>query len=39
MPLQFFNEVRYRELRQKWGGFPGRAMGAEAVYEILRGLI
>ncbi|MDY0020316.1 MAG: DNA-directed RNA polymerase subunit beta', partial [Anaerolineae bacterium] len=35
MPLQFFNEVRYRELRQKWGQAFRAGMGAEAVYEIL----
>ncbi len=35
MPLQFFNEVRYRELRQKWGQVFRAGMGAEAVYEIL----
>ncbi len=37
-PLQFFNEARYRELRQKWGQVFRAGMGAEAVYEILEGL-
>ena len=32
---QFFNEARYRELRQKWGQVFKAGMGAEAVYEIL----
>ncbi len=35
-PLQFFNEARYRELRQKWGQVFKAGMGAEAVYDILR---
>ncbi len=35
-PLQFFNEARYRELRQKWGQVFKAGMGAEAVFEILR---
>ncbi len=34
-PLQFFNESRYRELRQKWGQVFRASMGAEAVHEIL----
>ena len=36
--MQFFNEVRYRELRQKWGQVFSASMGAEAVYRILRNL-
>ncbi len=36
--LQFFNEQRYRELRQRWGQVFKAGMGAEAVYELLRGL-
>ncbi len=34
-PLQFFNEQRYRELRQRWGQVFHAGMGAEAVYELL----
>ncbi len=37
-PMQFFNEVRYRELRQKWGQVFSAGMGAEAIYEVLRDL-
>ncbi len=33
--LQFFNEARYRELRQRWGQVFKAGMGAEAVQEIL----
>ena len=33
--LQFFNEQRYRELRQRWGQVFKAGMGAEAVYELL----
>ena len=33
--LQFFNESRYRELRQKWGQLFRAGMGAEAVHELL----
>ncbi|MGC9467083.1 MAG: DNA-directed RNA polymerase subunit beta' [Anaerolineae bacterium] len=36
--LQFFNEQRYRELRQRWGQVFKAGMGAEAVYELLKGL-
>ncbi|MEA3309514.1 MAG: DNA-directed RNA polymerase subunit beta' [Chloroflexota bacterium] len=36
--MQFFNEVRYRELRQSWGQVFSAGMGAEAVYRILRHL-
>ncbi len=36
--LQFFNEQRYRELRQRWGQVFKAGMGAEAVYELLQGL-
>ncbi len=35
MELQFFNEQRYRELRQRWGQVFHAGMGAEAVYELL----
>ncbi len=34
-PLQFLNEARYRELRQKWGQVFKAGMGAEAVYDLL----
>ncbi|MBN1874126.1 MAG: DNA-directed RNA polymerase subunit beta' [Anaerolineae bacterium] len=34
-PLQFYNEVRYRELRQRWGQVFRAGMGAEAIHEIL----
>ncbi len=36
--LQFYNEQRYRELRQRWGQVFRAGMGAEAIYELLRGL-
>ena len=36
--LQFFNEQRYRDLRQRWGQVFKAGMGAEAVYELLRHL-
>jgi DNA-directed RNA polymerase subunit beta' len=36
--MQFFNEARYRELRQKWGQVFSAGMGAEAIYAILRNL-
>ncbi|HEY89490.1 MAG TPA: DNA-directed RNA polymerase subunit beta' [Thermoflexia bacterium] len=36
--MQLFNEVRYRELRQKWGQVFSAGMGAEAIYRILRHL-
>ncbi|MGC9521058.1 MAG: DNA-directed RNA polymerase subunit beta' [Anaerolineae bacterium] len=36
--LQFFNEQRYRELRQRWGQVFKAGMGAEAVYELLQNL-
>ncbi|NBD36848.1 MAG: DNA-directed RNA polymerase subunit beta' [Chloroflexi bacterium] len=32
---QFFNEARYRELRQRWGQVFKAGMGAEAVYDLL----
>ncbi len=35
---QFFNEQRYRELRQRWGQVFRAGMGAEAIYELLQGL-
>ncbi len=34
-PLQFLNEARYRELRQKWGQVFKAGMGAKAVYDLL----
>ncbi len=34
-PLQFFNEQRYRELRQRWGQVFRAGMGAEAIHELL----
>ncbi len=34
-PLMFFNEARYRELRQRWGQVFKAGMGAEAIYELL----
>ncbi len=34
--LQLFNEQRYRELRQRWGQVFKAAMGAEAIYELLK---
>ncbi|MGC9357858.1 MAG: DNA-directed RNA polymerase subunit beta' [Anaerolineae bacterium] len=37
-PMQFFNEARYRELRQKWGQVFKAGMGAEAAHEILMSL-
>ena len=37
-PLQFLNEQRYRELRQRWGQVFRAGMGAEAVYELLSDL-
>ncbi len=36
--LQFFNEARYREMRQRWGQVFRAGMGAEAVYELLSDL-
>jgi DNA-directed RNA polymerase subunit beta' len=36
--LQFLSESRYRELRQKFGSVFQAEMGAEAFYEILRGI-
>jgi DNA-directed RNA polymerase subunit beta' len=36
--MQFFNEARFRELRQKWGQVFHADMGAEAIYAILRTL-
>ena len=35
---QFFNEQRYRELRQRWGQVFKAGMGAEAVHELLTDL-
>jgi len=35
---QFFNEQRYRELRQRWGQVFRAGMGAEAIHELLTGL-
>jgi DNA-directed RNA polymerase subunit beta' len=34
--MQFYNEQRYRELRQRWGQVFRAGMGAEAIYELLR---
>ena len=36
--MQFFNEQRYRDLRQRWGQVFKAGMGAEAVYDILKTL-
>ncbi len=36
--MQFFNEARFRDLRQKWGQVFRADMGAEAIYAILRTL-
>jgi DNA-directed RNA polymerase subunit beta' len=36
--LQFLSEARYRELRSKYGSVFQANMGAEAFYDILRGL-
>ncbi|MEA3459793.1 MAG: DNA-directed RNA polymerase subunit beta' [Chloroflexota bacterium] len=36
--LQFINESRYRELKSKWGNVFRAGMGAEAFYEIVKGL-
>ncbi|HOT93288.1 MAG TPA: DNA-directed RNA polymerase subunit beta' [Anaerolineae bacterium] len=35
---QFFNEQRYRELRQRWGQVFRAGMGAEAIHELLSNL-
>ncbi len=37
-PLTFLGEARYRELKQKYGNVFKGDMGAEAFYEILRGM-
>jgi DNA-directed RNA polymerase subunit beta' len=37
-PLTFLGEARYRELKQKYGNVFKADMGAEAFYEILRGM-
>ncbi len=34
-PMQFLNEPRYRELKQRWGQVFRAGMGAEAFYDIL----
>lgn len=36
--MQLLDEVRYRELRSKWGQVFKAGMGAEAFYEILKGV-
>jgi DNA-directed RNA polymerase subunit beta' len=37
-PFTFLSEVRYRELKQRWGQVFRADMGAEAFYDILRRL-
>ncbi len=37
-PMMFLGEQHYRELRSKWGQVFRADMGAEAFYEILKGL-
>jgi DNA-directed RNA polymerase subunit beta' len=34
--MEFLGEVRYRELADKWGNVFHAAMGAEAVYDVLK---
>jgi DNA-directed RNA polymerase subunit beta' len=36
--LQLLNEAQYRELKAKWGNIFKAGMGAEAVYEIVKGV-
>ncbi|MFQ5813837.1 MAG: DNA-directed RNA polymerase subunit beta', partial [Anaerolineae bacterium] len=36
--MQFLDEAGYRELRAKWGQVSKAGMGAEAFYEILKGI-
>ncbi|MBM3129291.1 MAG: DNA-directed RNA polymerase subunit beta' [Chloroflexi bacterium] len=35
---EIINEARYNEMRDKWGTLFAAAMGAEAIYEILKGV-
>jgi DNA-directed RNA polymerase subunit beta' len=35
---EIINEARYVEMREKWGALFEAAMGAEAIYEILKGV-
>ena len=35
---EIINEARYAEMREKWGTLFEAAMGAEAIYEILKGI-
>jgi DNA-directed RNA polymerase subunit beta' len=37
-PFTFLGEIRYRELKQRWGQVFRADMGAEAFYDILRRL-
>ena len=37
-PFTFLSEIRYRELKQRWGQVFRADMGAEAFYDILRRL-
>ena len=37
-PFTFISEIRYRELKQRWGQVFRADMGAEAFYDILRRL-
>ena len=35
-PMQFLNELQYRELEERWGNVFEAGMGAEALYEICK---
>ena len=35
-PMQFLNELQYRELEERWGNVFDAGMGAEALYEICK---
>ena len=37
-PMQFLNELQYRELEERWGNIFEASMGAEALYEICKDL-
>ncbi len=37
-PMQFLNELQYRELEERWGNIFEAGMGAEALYEICKDL-
>ena len=37
-PFTFISEIRYRELKQRWGQVFRADMGAEAFYDILERL-